>query len=249
MSVLLATAPDGQWARNQARVQVLRQHVSTLKRRLDEGIQIRQTTLLSLARSPVDRERLEEVRRRDGAYAWIGITDASGRVLAATGGLLEGVDVSSRPWFLGARGGPFTADVHDAVLLANLLDNGRGEPLRFIDIAVPVTQEGSLVGVLGAHLYSGWLEEVAQLPSAALQEVKGEVLLLSQDGTVQAGPQPLKGRRVIIDQATGKITWPEGGSFLWHAAPGGSRSAGARWTIVARAPPSPGALDRLLAGW
>jgi hypothetical protein len=249
MSVLLATAPDGQWARNQAREQVLRQHVGTLKRRLDEGIQARQTTLLTLARSPIDRERLEEVRRADGAYAWIGITDTSGRVLSATGGLLEGVDVSSRPWFLGARGGPFTADVHEAVLLANLLGGAREEPLRFFDISVAVTQEGSLVGVLGTHLYSEWLEEVARLPSAALQEVQGEVLLLSQDGTVQAGPQHLKGKRVIIDPATGKVTWPESGSFLWYAAPGGSRLAGARWTIVARAPPSPGALDRLLGGW
>ena len=225
------------------------QHVGLIKRRLDEGIQTRQTNLLTLARSPVDRERLEEIRRADGAYAWIGVTDASGKVLAAAGGLLEEVSVSSRPWFLGARGGPFTADVHEAVLLANLLGGGRGEPPRFFDIAVPVTQEGSLIGVLGAHLYSDWLEEVAQLPSAALQEVRGEVMLLSQDGTVQAGPQHLKGRRVIIDPATGKVTWPQSGSFLWHAAPGGSRLAGARWTIVARAPPSPGALDRLLAGW
>jgi hypothetical protein len=102
MSVLLATAPDGQWARNQAREQVLRQHVGTLKRRLDEGIQARQTTLLTLARSPIDRERLEEIRRADAAYAWIGLTDISGRVLVAIGGLLEGVDVSNRPWFLGA---------------------------------------------------------------------------------------------------------------------------------------------------
>jgi hypothetical protein len=139
--------------------------------------------------------------------------------------------------------------VHEAVLLANLLGGTREEPLRFFDIAVPVTQEGSLIGVLGAHLYSGWLDEVAQFPSAVLQEVRGEVLLLSQDGTVQAGPQPLKGKRVNIDQATGKVTWPERGSYVWHAAPGGSRLSGARWTIVARAPLSPGALDRLLAGW
>ncbi len=73
MSVLLATAPDGQWARNQERQQVLRQHVGLIKRRLDEGIQTRQTNLLTLARSPVDRERLEEVRRADGAYAWTGL--------------------------------------------------------------------------------------------------------------------------------------------------------------------------------
>jgi hypothetical protein len=45
------------------------QHVTTVKRRLDEGIQARQTQLLTLARSPIDRERLEEIRRADAAYA------------------------------------------------------------------------------------------------------------------------------------------------------------------------------------
>jgi hypothetical protein len=228
---------------------VLREHVSLLKRQLDEGVQTRQTALLALARSPVDRAGLEEIRRVDAAYAWIGVTNVSGKVVAATGSLLEGVDVSNRPWFLGARGGPFTADVHEAVLLANLLGGERQEPLRFFDIAVPLTQEGRLLGVLGAHLYSDWLEEVARRPSTALEGVRGEVLLLSQDGTIQAGHQPLKGKRVIIDHATGRVAWPEGRNFVWYAAPGGSRSSGARWTIVARAPPSPGALDRLLARW
>jgi hypothetical protein len=249
ISVLLATAPDGHWAQNQSRERVLREQVLAVKRNLDKGIQERQLALLTLAKAPIERSDLEELRSNDPAYAWIGVTDIKGKVVIDTGGLLSGVDVSTRPWFRGARGGPFTADVHDAVLLANRLSAGRSEPLRFIDIAVPVTQAGEFTGVLGAHLYSNWLDEVSQATSAEFDQFQGEVLLLSQDGTVQAGPGHMKGQRVIVDPGLRKVRWPEDGAYQWYSEVGGSLASGARWTVLARAPPSAGALDFLLRGW
>ncbi len=77
---------------------------------------------------------------------------------------------------------------------------------------------------------------MSQPSDPKLREVGGEVMLLSQDGTVQVGPEPLRGKRVVVDRAMGKVTWPDNRTYIWHADTAGSRSAGARWTVLARAP-------------
>src|SRR5690606_13379449 len=48
------------------------------------------------------RALLRRLQSTYPAYAWIGVTDPQGRVRVATGGLLEGADVSARPWYSGA---------------------------------------------------------------------------------------------------------------------------------------------------
>lgn len=88
--------------------------------------------------------------------AWIGLTDPKGRVLASAGGLLEGVDVSKRPWWQGALNQPFVGDVHDAVLLEKLLPK-QAEPWRFVDFSVPIkAPDDELQGVLGVLLSCAW---------------------------------------------------------------------------------------------
>ncbi|MFC7739062.1 hypothetical protein ACFQX4_25510 [Roseomonas sp. GCM10028921] len=67
-------------------------------------------------RSVVDR-----VKESWKGYAWIGVVDAAGRVLSPSGRLLEGVNVSARPWFQHGRVGVFAGDVHEAALLASRL--------------------------------------------------------------------------------------------------------------------------------
>ena len=53
------------------------------------------------ARSIEDsRAVLESLQRVFPDYAWIGIADLEGRVVAATGRMLEGASVGARPWFL-----------------------------------------------------------------------------------------------------------------------------------------------------
>ena len=47
------------------------------------------------------RQVLEELQKSFPDYAWIGLTDMQGKVYAATQVLLEGQDVSQRPWFAG----------------------------------------------------------------------------------------------------------------------------------------------------
>jgi len=46
------------------------------------------------------RRLLEMLQRMEEEFAWIGITDVNGMVVAGTGGLLEGQDVSLRDYFI-----------------------------------------------------------------------------------------------------------------------------------------------------
>ncbi|MFO1327158.1 MAG: PAS domain S-box protein [Rubrivivax sp.] len=114
---------------------------------------------------PADiRALLEKLKDEQSSYAWIGVTDAAGKVLAATGRLLEGQDTSGRPWFAGARGGVYLGDPHEAKLLAGYLPpSADSEPVRFVDIAVPLRNaRGEVQGVLAAHLHWSWTRKVIE---------------------------------------------------------------------------------------
>lgn len=142
---------------------------------------------------PADRKRdlLEELQQVFPHYAWIGLTDAQGRVLVSAGGLLEGADVSQRPWFQLAHEDVFAGDVHDALLLANLLPRTEsGEPVRFVDAAAPVRDaSGEFSGVLGAHMSWEWAREVeSTLLDARQLRLPVDVFILDQQGRVLMGP-------------------------------------------------------------
>ncbi|HEY9605584.1 MAG TPA: hypothetical protein V6C85_28530, partial [Allocoleopsis sp.] len=57
------------------------------------------------------RSLLEKLQSTYPDYAWIGLTNPQGRVIASTKRILEGQDVSSRPWFKGAQTRSFVGDV------------------------------------------------------------------------------------------------------------------------------------------
>lgn len=142
------------------------------------------------------RAILESVQKGYSDYAWIGLTNAEGLVVASTGGLLEGRQVSDRPWFQQAQTKGYVGDVHDALLLNQLLPNTTDAPLRFVDIAVPVTNiEGTFMGVLAAHLSWRWAEEIQQsLLTPTDSHVQAEIFILDQRGKVllaPAGEDPL----------------------------------------------------------
>lgn len=98
------------------------------------------------------------------AYAWIGLTNARGKVVAASGGLLRGANVTERPWYTSGKDREFLGDPHTAVLLAPLLPSPvSDEPLRFFDISSPVRNaRGGWEGVLGTHLYTDWIRQVVE---------------------------------------------------------------------------------------
>ena len=120
-------------------------------------------------------------------YSWLSFTGLDGRVVAASGNLLLGVDVHARPWFSSGLQAPYIGNVHSAVLLGKLLppepDHG---PIRFVDVAVPVHRaDGQLIGVLAAHLNWRWAgETIHQLIPAATAESGTAVLVVDRQGQV-----------------------------------------------------------------
>ncbi len=176
-------------------------------------------------------------------YAWIGFALPDGRVEAATRGMLEGASVAARPWFQGGLKGPFVGDVHEAVLLARLLEAPTsGEPARFVDVAFPVySKDKRLLGVLGAHLAFEWAEKLRQ--GALGGQSEKEVWVLSTDGTMLLGPKlaapPFPAARIaeMNREKSGAFEDKRPGEEYLTAfavAGGGQDYPGLGWIVVAR---------------
>lgn len=193
------------------------------------------------------RALLEKLQDTYPDYAWIGFADTRGTIQASTKGLLEGVDVSRRHWYQGALSRPFVGDVHEAMLLAKLLPNETGEPLRFVDVSVPVlSRQGAPLGVLGAHLSWTWAQEVERSVLKTVADRGAiEVLVLSKEGKVLLGPADLRGQTLklrSLQQAQQGVNgyrieaWPDGKTYLTgFSASSGYRSyPGLGWITVTR---------------
>lgn len=180
--------------------------------KLDQGMfeRYREVSLLARRRELGDPEQpletkqaaLDALQDTYPLYAWIGVTDNTGQVLAATKGLLKGVNVAKRPWYINAQQGQFVGDLHEAKLLAKLLSTDQGEPKRFLDIALPYQHpDGAQAGILGVHLSWAWAREVqASVIQPAQQRGRVEAMILSTDGKVLLGPEALQ--NTVIDIAS-----------------------------------------------
>src|SRR5690349_5261020 len=60
------------------------------------------------------RQYLDELQHTLPQFTWAGYVDASGRVVAATGAMLEGRSVADRAWFPQGLKAPFIADLRKA---------------------------------------------------------------------------------------------------------------------------------------
>lgn len=210
--------------------------------------------------APLRDQDIEEVDRLLGdlsgsipAFSWVGWIDPEGTVLAATGDILVGNNIAQRPVYLEALSETFIGDVHDAVLLSELLPNPTGEPLQFVDISTPVKDElGQLVGILATHLSWQWSKEVTD---SIIEPLKGErkeqieVFVLSEiDNTVLLGPDDLVGKPLTlphlekrsIGNEWGVEVWPDGKEYLTgYAYGGGYRDyEGLGWKTIVRQPVS-----------
>lgn len=182
-------------------------------------------------------------------YSWIGLTNAEGTVIAATDDLLLGHSIAKRPVFVEGIKGNFVGDVHDAVLLANLLPNPSGEQMKFVDTSSPVhDQNGNIIGVLGAHLSWAWAREVEKNMLQKVATGKGvELFVVAADGTVLLGNPTLMGKPLALplledikNSSSGWAvqSWPDGGQYLTGAVYGTGYDdyPGLGWTAVARQP-------------
>ena len=135
--------------------------------------------------------RSSDSSRPFSEFAWIGFADVDGKVVASTGGLLQGKSVAARPWFKQGLQHVAVGDVHEAVLLSSLLtQRANDEPYRFVDIAVPVRDAaGKLLGVLGGHLNWDWAGNLIKDVEANDGNADSTLSIISKDGVVLLGPQ------------------------------------------------------------
>lgn len=152
--------------------------------------------------------------------SWIGIARANGQVVAASDGYLVGESVSGRPWFGEGLQGPFAGDVHEAVLLARLMKTDNGEPLRFIDFSAPIRNaDGSVWGVLGAHVNWRWVRE---LITSTADSLDLDAFVVNAAGTVILSTAPTTDafddlgifRSAALGRAAATAeTWPDGKTY------------------------------------
>ncbi|SDD20490.1 sensor domain-containing diguanylate cyclase [Belnapia rosea] len=150
------------------------------------------------AQPSMARRLLEDLKGRSPTFSWIGFTGTDGKVIAATGGLLEGADVSARPWFRPGLAGPHLGDVHPAVMLAKLLpeDQGGGADAYFVDAAAPVhAADGAVIGVIAGHLTWRWAEGVRrELAVFAPWQPPPILRVIGTDKLVLLGPENERGK-------------------------------------------------------
>lgn len=177
---------------------------------------------------------IDGLKEQQPAYAWIGLTDNKGKVLAASGGLLNGVDVSARPWFSGGQKPNYFGDPHQAKLLAEKLTSSSSkEPPRFFDFAAPVrSMEGTWEGVLGAHIYTDWIQRVVEDALASrIEEYPLDVFVADS-----AGAWLYKPRRVLGNHFEDLRTSDAGARYLTvsQKLPIQSGAETFEWTVVVR---------------
>lgn len=193
---------------------------------------------------------IDELKEKFPSFSWIGLTDANGTVIASSDGILKGESIAERPVYLEALQEPFIGDVHDAVLLSKLLPNPSGEPLKFVDISVPVFSEtGEFIGVFATHLSWEWAEEVKQtLMKSTNKQKNSEIFIVSnRDHTILLGPEQLVGKPIdptimesLIDSNMQWIetTWDNNRNYVTGYARGEGYADfdGLGWHVIVRQP-------------
>jgi hypothetical protein len=222
----------GNWAGDQIvlRLDQLWQQISTMSKKVD------------MSRLDELRQQFTLIRQIDDRFSWIGIADAEGKVLISSNGMLENASVAQRPWFQRGLAGPYAGDVHEAVLLQNLLPK-RDEPYRFIDFSAPIQNDkGETVGVLGAHFDWVWMIKLVD----SFRSAQEDIILLSQDLRILHGPTALYGKQFSVQpgdpggSGTRLEQWPDGQVFLTEVAPirtkAGAPTFG--WSLGVRSAPA-----------
>ena len=233
-------------------------------RLLADGLDQRLREVKVLAESPtlwsegIGALRVEQALHRSQAIqpfsAWLGVADVDGVVRNASGRLLVGADVASRPWFAAGLKAPHVGDVHPAKLLAGMLPRASdGGPQRFVDFSAPIRVQGRLLGVIGIHGSWEWTRATIEslLPPPAEREGlqvfvfdrQGQPIYApadTLDGHLEAGQTlPLASDVPASAGAAAQVVaWRDGQDYLTARArlPARDATADLGWVIVARQP-------------
>jgi Cache domain len=206
-SLLLLAVVD-QFARNYARQEAevrLQQLAWQMRDALDHSMKQRIADIKDLSQRGVVRNyddptalrtTLTLAKNEFNDYAWIGITDPEGKVIAGTQSMLEGRNVAQRPWFIGGKKDLYVGSYQRPLVKPTVLF--AVQPLGLIDISTPIfDQKGIYKGVLGAHLSWNWARDIVHnLLNPANQRYNADVLVVRDDGTVLLGPHQLEGQKI-----------------------------------------------------
>ena len=161
---------------------------NTLEEREREIILLSQRRFFTTDHDPKQIQvALDRIKDSYEHYAWIGYADIDGQVVVAGDGMLQGADVSQRPWFIEGQKGPFVGDVHEALLLANMLQRSPdGGLIRFVDFAAPVKDDQGVVkGVIATHSNWAWVNGVLNtaLPQS-IEQGQIEIFIIDKNHAV-----------------------------------------------------------------
>jgi signal transduction histidine kinase/ActR/RegA family two-component response regulator len=192
------------------------------------------------------RSSLERFRNAYSDYSWIGFANPDGQILSATGGELEGRSVKEQTWFKQGSKGPYVGNVKlpDAKSERPLV-HGHGLS-DFIDLAVPVSDEDTTFGVLGATLSADWAEEVKDtLLGSMKQAIPADVVVLNEARQVLFGPNAITGKSLDLpsiraarpgNASFAVEKWPDGTSYVtgFSKSDGYRSYPGLRWIVLVR---------------
>lgn len=204
------------------------------------------------SRSTQDKQAaLQDMKATYPVYAWIGLTDTQGGIIASTEPRLIGAQVPQRNWFTKGSKGLYFEGAHEATLLAKLLPPARWDelPMRLLDVSLPLhDKDGQFIGVLAAHLSLDWAYDLRTQLLASVEGDQMEMILFDGEGRVIVGSPgvpamrtPLGGLESLRKSGEGQLhtlleTWPDGGRYLTTAVPAGGSGLfpGLGWTVVVR---------------
>jgi PAS domain S-box-containing protein len=232
---------------------LVKQLAQDMSGRAQELIFITQLDQLRLPRYTVEDKQvlLDRLQTAYPDYAWLGLLDTEGTIVASTQSVAKGASAAERPWFQEGLEGLHFGDAHEAVLLAKVLPRPRLDSgaMRVVNIATPVFDAGGTrLGVLAAQLSLDWAFEARRRMLAELERDQLELLLLNRSGEVLLGTPDMPSREVDLSGlqafqqvgAPGRLatieTWPDGQRYLTAAVAdqGFHRFPGFGWTVVVR---------------
>jgi PAS domain S-box-containing protein len=238
--------------------QAMRREAVLMSRGLNLALQERLQLLRDAAATPIlasglmdpgdARLLLETLRSQHPALAWLAITDAQGRIVVATGALLEGSNLAGQPVFDQAMQQPWIGQRRGAGPLATHLGLSGGEAPALIDLGTPLIDfQGRRLGVLVARLRWDWLDTFhASLQAGGRRLVGSETFVLDREDRVLLGPAewldrplPLPALAVLRDGTEARLLdWPRQGDYLtaWGREHDAAAGPHAGLSVVVRQP-------------
>ena len=188
------------------------------------------------------RASLERFQGAYSDYSWIGFADHNGKILSATHGEYEGLNVSNQLWFKKGVQQPYVGDVK---LPAEPPREGHSTS-DFIDLAVPISDADSNVGVLGATLSADWAEEVRDTLLGSMKDaIPADVIVLNEARQVLFGPDDITGKTLDLpsiraarpgNASFAVEQWPDNTSYVtgFSKSDGYRSYPGLRWIVLVR---------------